>query len=138
MIAIIGLEERTGRDVQKDKICRALGRRSGQFIRNPDVTHKPWIARVLGPSLKFGFEREFLQSTKDYKNASSSGRYGIMHFFHLYAGHYYEVNEILSLTKQDRYFVKCCEENNRTSIVRVEREEVVEWLSRFDLSSRSA
>lgn len=55
---------------------------------------KPWCARILGPSLKYGLEREFIRPKNDWADASASMRgrvYGVVSTFMVREGHLYEV-----------------------------------------------
>jgi hypothetical protein len=123
MIAILGLEERrSGRlgnlRAQNDTALR-VKKAMGQHV----VAHyKPWVARITGISYTGSLCREFVQGTRDYRDSTSSGYSGVKLFFVLHPG-YYEVREIVSLSKERRYFVK----SEAGAAIEVDREEVVQW-----------
>lgn len=125
MIAIIGLEERRSGylgnlKAQNDNLLR-VERAMGKRV----VAHyKPWVARITGVSCNGNLCREFIQGTRDYRNGTSSGFSGVKLFFVLHPG-YYEVREIVSLSKERRYFVK----SDGGSTFEVDREEVLQWAS---------
>lgn len=80
------------------------------FYRNRKVVRdfraaRPWVARILGPSVKFEFEREFLKPSKDYRFANSSGSRGVYWFYQVPEG-FIEVQELLAYTKSRRYFAR--------------------------------
>lgn len=55
---------------------------------------KPWVARILGPSAKFGLEREFVRPMNDWAKAHqawSGNTYGVVATFPMRDGYLYEV-----------------------------------------------
>lgn len=67
---------------------------------------KTWVARLIGIAPNGYFEREFLRPKKDYKGANGTGSRGVLLSYELYDGAVYEVNELLSWNREDRYFVR--------------------------------
>lgn len=61
-------------------------------IRYGDKRLYPWIARIDGLHDKYGFERHFMTSVRDWTRARHDGMRGIYEYFALPAG-LYEVNE---------------------------------------------
>ena len=68
----------------------------GHFHGSQDVP-RPWVARIDGPSPKWGLQREFIQPMNDWRDASracSGNTYGVMATFPLRSGHLYEVSRL--------------------------------------------
>jgi hypothetical protein len=65
---------------------------------------KPWVARITGLHDKLGFERTFLESSNDYRDACKKGR-GVVLYFRLERGCLYQVCRWRTRDKEDRYFV---------------------------------
>lgn len=87
---------------------------------------KPWVARIVDTHDHYGFAREFVQSFRDYRNASRSGK-GVMHCYFLTPG-LYEINEIRSWKHTDRYFARCA----GGELKRIEKETLLTELSKHD------
>jgi hypothetical protein len=111
MIATIRLEAigDAYRSLSKMPLSAAV-RRVGRIPRghasailNPK---RPWVARITGLDPKFGFEREFLKSNRDYREANGTGTRGVYLTFVLREGAFYEVHELLSWNKNRRYFCR--------------------------------
>jgi len=83
----------------------------------------PWVARIKGRCPTFGLKREFVRPLRDYRNASSSGKSGIVLVYMLPEG-VYEVHEWQSWTKERRYFVR----SEQGCMVEMTVEEVQAWL----------
>lgn len=81
---------------------------------------RAWCAKLTGLSEKFGFEREFLRARRDYSEANSKGSRGVYLYFTLYEGDIYEVHEIVSWSRDRRYFVKAV----AGAVVEIEQAEV--------------
>lgn len=89
----------------------------------PGVLRGPWVAEVTGLDAAGRISREFLSPFKDYTHATSSGSRGIWHTWALIPGCYYEVHEVLSFTRTERYFGKIVD----GAFIRVPVEEVMAW-----------
>lgn len=85
-----------------------------------DPKWRPWVARIVGRDEKHGLAREFLKPLRDWKDSNSSGSRGVRLIFTLHSGRIYEVRELLSWSKERRYF---CEAVNG-SVVELESTEV--------------
>lgn len=66
---------------------------------------RPWVARLLGPSPRHTYERVFVDSQRDWREADKKGR-GVKHCFTLEYGHLYEVCRWRKRDKSERYFVR--------------------------------
>lgn len=80
---------------------------------------RPWVAEIVGVNENGRPERRFLDGQKDFSEANGIGSRGVYYYYHLLPGRTYEVREILSWTKDRRYF--CRVEGDR--IIEVERGE---------------
>lgn len=67
---------------------------------------RPWVARITGVGPDGRLEREFLDGQKDFSEANGIGSRGVYYYYHLHPGSVYEVQEILSWTKERRYFCR--------------------------------
>ncbi len=113
---------------------RALQRRLGPMGLIHRVHHRhiyrvlmagPWVARITGRDVTYGLARTFIQPLRDYRDASSSGKTGVVLVFMLPEG-VYEVHEWLSYTKDRRYFVRSA----AGKLAELSSEELEAWLSR--------
>ena len=86
---------------------------------------KPWVAEIVGQHEKYGLERIFLPSKRNYSRANSRGSRGIELWFVLESGRLYEVLSPLSWRSIDRYF---CRVSDGGDILRVSKDEVDSWL----------
>jgi len=68
--------------------------------------NKPWIAIIRGKDDKYGYNREFLNGTRDYSNANSKKTRGVMVNYTLESGYTYEICSPESWNRTDRYFAK--------------------------------
>lgn len=128
MIAILGLEERVGTDivrVREATFLRRIGAYSAAARIDTQARRSPWVARITGLDAKHGFARTFLTGKRDYRDASSSGKTGVVVYFTMPEG-FYEVREILSMSRESRYFVQSA----AGKTTRVTRDEVVAWAQR--------
>lgn len=95
-----------------------------QWLREVGVpVRRPWIAEIVS----IGFGRKFLRGQKDYLLANSIGSRGVYVYYNLHHGKLYEVNELATWGRTDRYFAVVGDEDE---IVRLSREEAEEWLLR--------
>lgn len=117
MLACLALEERGIHSRQYRS-----GR--GRIVRLPSANRKPWVAKILGTCEVYGYEREFVKSYNDYRNASRSGRSGIWHWYFLPPG-CYEAHKVLNSQKTRRFFFM----SEKGSIREIEKDEVDAWLS---------
>jgi hypothetical protein len=79
------------------------------------VNHQPsggksWVARIMGPHPKWGFDRKFLN--KISYNYSSSGKTGT-DYYKISEDGYYEIQEAW----KGRTYLKC--ENNVISVIKI-------------------
>lgn len=84
-----------------------------------------WVAEIVGPDAKFGFDRQFVKPRKDYSKANSVGSRGVYNWYVIESGRYYEVKEQTSWRRGDRYFIKVTENGD---VQRVAKSEVEQWL----------
>jgi len=84
---------------------------------------RPWVARITGLDAKYGLKREFVRGRKDYRDATSNGNRGVMMHYLLEPG-IYEVQELLSWSKIDRYFAR----SQDGALTRMTRQEVEQCL----------
>lgn len=98
-----------------ERIERALG-----YRQDGSAARRPWVAEIIGEHDHFGLERHFLQGQKDYSEANSIGSRGVYLYYHLREGGIYEINELVSWGRTDRYFAMVCGDE----LVRMGEEEV--------------
>lgn len=84
-----------------------------------------WVARITGLDPKYGFKREFLQPTRDYSQANSTGSRGIYAYYALPPG-IYEVNHRETWKRVRRYFCKV----ENLEIVEISKEDVIRCLTK--------
>jgi hypothetical protein len=78
---------------------------------------RPWVARIVGPHPRFGFDRQFVAPKRDHTNSNNNGSRGIMCHYELFNDGVYEINEPLSWKRVDRYFIeKCGAEHRRITL----------------------
>lgn len=99
--------------------------------KNP---RKPWVAEIIGYHGKYGFERKFLPSKRNYSRANSSGSRGVELWFVLESGKVYEVKAPRSWRSVDRYF---CRVDDDGEIIRMSKDEVGSWLRKVWESASS-
>lgn len=107
MIATLRLEaigdNHVGRvGLARRKTMGSVPREQREAVLQP--SRRPWVARILGPDRKFGLRREFLTGLKDYREANGTGSRGVYLTFVLRDGELYEVQELLSWSRERRYF----------------------------------
>jgi len=108
-----------------DNIFAAAGLSEKDWIRAIEFKwQRPWVARIIGIDPHYRYQREFLQPSKDYSEANSVGSRGVFLYYWLDDGAVYEVKEQYTWRKWRRYF---CQVRDG-QIVRIEEEDVVEWL----------
>lgn len=88
--------------------------------------NRPWVAEITGRHPKFKLSRQFLPSNKDLSQANGAFSRGVRRWYILESGKLYEVNEMVSWKKRDRYF---CAVTPDGEIRRVGGEEVEQWLN---------
>lgn len=119
MIALLGLEA-IGDDA-RERLAVAFAQRryqdAGRYLALPG---RPWVARITGRDGRFGLARSFLRPQRDYSRAEGSGTRGIVLWYDLVEGEVYEVHELVSWTRDRRYF--CRAEHGK--VVEITREEV--------------
>jgi hypothetical protein len=97
------------------------------YVHNVEhrASQKQWVARIVGISPRFGFEREFVRPRKDYRNAKRgmSGRAGIGSVFLLEADWVCEFNQWENW-KEKRYFALVTVDGLR----HMSEDKVIEWL----------
>lgn len=67
---------------------------------------RPWVARIVGPHPRFGFERVFIAPKRDHTKSNNNGSRGVFCHYELFDDGVYEVNEPLSWKRVDRYFIE--------------------------------
>ncbi len=87
-------------------------------------TLRPWVAKITGRDDEYGYAREFLSNSRDYRNANRKGTRGVECWYTLDAGNFYEVFAWESTSRNRRYFVKVVDGD----VVEVEKDEVEAWL----------
>ncbi len=104
--------------------CRTLG--VGDDGESPTAgLRRPWVAEITGPDPRYRLARKFLDGRKDYSEANSIGSRGVYVYYHLEPGRIYEVNDLATWRRTDRYF--CRVEDGR--LVRMAEEEVLACLN---------
>lgn len=83
-----------------------------------------WCARITGADPRYGLAREFIRGLKDYDRANGTQSRGVFMYYTLETGHYYEVKRQYSWKNYERFFCRVTDEGD---VVRVEKEEVIEW-----------
>lgn len=89
------------------------------------VPHRPWVAAITGRCPQYGFVREFMTPTADYRDADKYGTHGVWLYYMLPTG-LYEVKELISHYKERRYFARV----HDLEMTEITREEVIEWLEK--------
>lgn len=117
MIGTIGLEQRITRGLSDLRLIKL-----GGVARK---TLKPWVARIVGRDSHYGYQRTFLRAKRDYTDSNRRGTRGVMLWYTLDHGHYYEVCEWFNTAVTERYFVRV---DDTGEVVRVPQEEVDTWL----------
>ncbi len=84
---------------------------------------RPWVARITGFDLTYGFQRSFMRGQIDYSKASSNGSRGVYLHFWLGPG-VYEVNERTSWKHVQRRFIRV----EGLEKIPMTRDEVEKWL----------
>ena len=85
---------------------------------------RPWVAQITGRDAQHGLARTFLKHLKDYKDANGNGSRGIFLTYVLRDGFLYEVRELLSWSRERRYFCRVA----AGQIVEMTTEEVARYL----------
>lgn len=70
---------------------------------------RPWVAKIIGRSNQFGYERKFMRGQKDYQDANSVGSRGVFCYYPLDSG-VYEIHERVSWKRTRRYFIRVIDE----------------------------
>lgn len=89
--------------------------------RGDHKQRRPWVAEIVGEHDHYGLDRRFLDGQKDFSEANSIGSRGVYLYYHLREGHIYEINDVVSWSKADRYFAMVCD----GGLVRMGEEEVL-------------
>lgn len=79
---------------------------------------RPWVARLTGADVRWGFQRTFIQGTSDYTYAARSGR-GTVLYFALAPG-LYEYYKPISWKHDERGFLRVDEMGESHPITRQE------------------
>ena len=87
-------------------------------------TLRPWVAKITGRDDEYGYAREFLNNSRDYRNANREGTRGVECWYTLDEDAFYEVCAWGSAHKYRRYFVKVV----AGDVVEIEKDEVEAWL----------
>jgi len=86
----------------------------------------PWVAKLVGFSDQYGYEREFMRFRRDFSAASSTGNRGIWRYYALEPG-VYQVNERTSWKHVRRYFILVREDGTYQEI---NQSEANEWVTK--------
>lgn len=78
-----------------------------------------WCAEIGGKDKKYGLKRSFLKPTLDFTRANSTGTRGVHAFFILRSGKLYEVCELTTWRRVERYF---CIVGHDGSLMKVDKE----------------
>jgi hypothetical protein len=84
-----------------------------------------WVAEIIGFNPQYRYERCFLPRKLDYSRAYADGARGIYAEYILESGKIYDVKHRVSRKNTRRYF---CTVNEEGDIVKLEEQEVIEWL----------
>jgi hypothetical protein len=98
-----------------------FGKRELDAIRFGRKEMQPWIARIKGLHPKFEFDREFIESQRDYTGSSSTGNRGIWLYYALKPG-IYEINQRYTWKRYERYFARVIDDN---TLERISKQEVL-------------
>lgn len=91
---------------------------------------RPWVAEIIGVHPKYKFNRSFLRYNISYEEAESQGDRGVYFFYELSNDKIYEVHDLVSRKRVDRYFCKV----ESGSLVKITEDEVVECLKSIGLA----
>lgn len=97
---------------------------TGQYLSMPST--KPWVAKIIGLSKKYGFVREFLHGKKDLAKSSGSGNRGVYLRFVVDSGVLYEVKRRTSWRSSERFFFVF----DNGEMTKLTKQEAVEWLQK--------
>lgn len=86
----------------------------------------PWVAKIVGISKRFGYDREFQEHKKDYSDSNRCGSRGVFYFWTLDDG-IYEVQELRPRKKPIRYFIETTG-RGKTGIETISEVRVKAWL----------
>lgn len=107
-----------------DNTSRAIAgwkRLLGDELMGDIKIDRPWVAKLTGLFASGKFQHDFLRGNKDYTEANSKGSRGIYFWFTLESGNYYEVNDLQTWKRTERYF---CKVNESGEILLVDEREI--------------
>lgn len=122
-----------------DNTARAIAgwkRLLGDELMGDIKVDRPWVAKLTGLFASGKFQHDFLRGNKDYTDANSKGSRGVYFWFTLESGNYYEVNDLQTWKRTERYFCKVTEEgeieivDEREIQLYFERKIMTEWQER--------
>jgi hypothetical protein len=82
--------------------------------------HQPWCAEITGISERYGFDREFLDAKTDYAAANRKGTRGVMFWWTLESGHYYEAKYRVTRDRAVRRFLAVSDDGEITDLTEAE------------------
>lgn len=115
-----GMAMRPFRHVLKN--MRRIPSEQREAVLTPN--RRPWVAQITGRDARHGLARTFLNHLKDYKDANGTGSRGVYLTYVLRDGFLYEVRELLSWSRERRYFCRVA----AGQIVEMTAEEVARYL----------
>lgn len=98
-----------------------------------EQARKPWCAQIT-PGTKNLYDRRYLTSSIDWRNANGSGTRGCRRVYLLQTGELYEFQRMINWRLHERVFCKVTESG---VIEELNREEVMQWLRKERLESMS-
>jgi hypothetical protein len=122
-----------------DNTARAIAgwkRLLGDELMGDIKVDRPWVAKLTGLFASGKFQHDFLRGNKDYTDANSKGSRGVYFWFTLESGDYYEVNDLQTWKRTERYFCKVTEEGEIEIVDEIEiqlyfeRKIMTEWQER--------
>jgi len=100
------------------EVERISGNRFGPSLR-------PWLAEITGRDPRMGFERDFMESDRDYSNANSRGTRGVTWAWTLGPNRVYEAFYPVSRSRTRRVFLRTTPEGD---VKEISEQEVEAWL----------
>lgn len=90
-----------------------------------DYDRRPWCAEILPGTRGRLWDRRFLESQQDLRQANGNGTQGIRRCYVLQSGLLYEAQKQTSWQRAERVFMRVTESGD---IEELNREEVLSWL----------
>lgn len=95
-------------------------KRGVQYVQDIRPVRRPWVAKLGGLCSTYEFQRHFMDAKKDYREANKRGNRGVWWYYCLPEG-LYEIFELLSSTKDRRYFARVVDQK----LVEIDKADVI-------------